>query len=230
MLVSALKEISANEARVALTPQSARRFAALGLKLKVETAAGLAAGFADEDYAAAGVEIAPNAMAAAKEANLVLKVRAPLISEDKLFHYGQTLLADFQNTAVQRRQTIAALGITCFDLTRIPRISRAQSMDVLSSQTNLAGYKAVLEAFNLLPQTAPLLMTAAGTLAPARVLVLGVGVAGLQAIATAKRLGALVYAHDIRPEVKEQIQSLGARFVDAADQNSLAQRLSQPMF
>lgn len=217
MIIATLKETTPGEQRVAATPETVKKYTDLGFKVRVETNAGLAAGFDDESYLAAGAEIAKTPEQTVKSANIIIKIHAPLVSEDRLFSQGQTIIANFDALSQKERiKTIAALGVDAFALELLPRISRAQSMDILSSQSNLAGYKAVIEAFNLLPKAAPLLMTAAGTNAPARVLVLGAGVAGLQAIATAKRLGAVVYASDVRIAAKEQVESLGAKFVDVA--------------
>lgn len=222
MIIAVLKEITPGEARVAATPDVVKKYTDMGFKVRVEKNAGTAAGFADADYVKAGAEIKNTPVQTVEDASIIVKIWAPMVSEDALFKHGQTIIANFQalnNPA--RIKTISALGVTSFALELLPRISRAQSMDILSSQSNLAGYKAVIEAFNLLPKAAPLMMTAAGTNAPARVLVLGAGVAGLQAIATAKRLGALVYASDVRPAVKEQIESLGGKFVEVAAQEDL---------
>ncbi len=221
MIIAVLKEIAAGETRVAATPDVVKRCCDMGLKVRIEKNAGAAAGFDDADYAAAGAEIMPDPAKTVQSAAIILKIWAPFVSEDSLFKPGQVLIANFQaQTNPERVKTLAKLGLTCFAMELMPRTSRAQSMDILSSQSSLAGYKAVIEAFNLLPKAAPLMMTAAGTVTPARVLVLGAGVAGLQAIATAKRLGAVVYASDVRPAVKEQVESLGGKFVDVeTDEN-----------
>ncbi len=214
MIISCPKEIFPGETRVALTPETAAKMAAWGYEIRVEKNAGTTAGFSDEAYQKAGATVVDNAY---EDANILLKIWAPLPGEATQLRAGQTVLANFEALRYPDRITsFAALGITAFALDKLPRISRAQSMDILSSQSNLAGYCAILEAASLLPKAIPMMMTAAGTVPPARVLILGAGVAGLQAIATAKRLGAQVYAADVRSEVKEQVESLGARFVEVA--------------
>jgi len=186
----------------------------------VEAGAGEGASIADAAFAAAGATIAPDAASALKDADVVLKVQRPLTAEEgldelALIKPGALLishLAALQNKA--QVEAYARANVTAFALELLPRISRAQNMDILSSQSNLAGYKAVLDAAAVYGRAFPMMMTAAGTIPPARVLILGVGVAGLQAIATAKRLGAVVYAFDVRPAVKEQVESLGGKFVE----------------
>lgn len=228
MKIAVLKERRADERRVAASPETVRKLIGLGATVAVETGAGVASGMTDAAYAEAGAVIAPSARAAAEGAAVVLKVRAPLAAgeegaaEDELAVIPSgAMLVGILNpyAAPQRIAAYAAAGITAFALELLPRITRAQTMDVLSSQANLAGYKAVLEAANL-SKAFPLMMTAAGTVAPARVFVLGAGVAGLQAIATAKRLGAVVSATDVRPAAKEQVQSLGATFVMVENEES----------
>ena len=181
----------------------------------------VAATFPDETYRQAGAEIVADTAALWKGAGLILKIWAPQPEEDAYLFPGQTIVANFQALDNRERAAVfAARRTTCFALELIPRISRAQSMDILTSQSNLAGYKAVLKGVNMLDRALPMMMTAAGTVPPARVLILGAGVAGLQAIATAKRLGAQVYAADVRPSVKEQVESLGARFVDVENEEN----------
>lgn len=214
MIIAVLKETADFEQRVALTPPAAQKLIADGAKIKTEKGAGKAAGFADEEYANAGVEIAADARAALKGASLLFKIRAPSAEETKRLPDGLTVIADFR-TFVPDWELVKNRRLSLFALERIPRISRAQDMDILSSQDNLAGYKAAIEAVNMLNRAAPMMTTAAGSIMPAKVLVVGIGVAGLQAAATAKRLGAVVFAHDIRPETREQAESLGARFVEA---------------
>ena len=212
MLIGVPTETLAGEARVAATPESVRKLIAQGHVVRVQSDAGVAAGCPDSAYAAAGCEITDAAGAYA--AQLVLKVRAPTAEETARFARGTVLvgmLNPFDRDGLDR---LAKAGITAFALEAAPRTSRAQSMDVLSSQANIAGYKAVMLAANHYPRLFPMLMTAAGTIKAARVVVLGVGVAGLQAIATAKRLGAVIEASDVRPAVKEQVESLGAKFID----------------
>ncbi len=220
MKIAIPRERSAGETRVAATPEAVKKWVALGFEVVVEKGAGLAASFSDAAYKDAGATIAKDAAAALKSADVVLKVRAPLTeAEDaggelSLFRPGTVLVAHL--AALQNRAAIeayAAAGITAFALELMPRISRAQSMDVLSSQSNLAGYKAVIDAAAEYGSAFPLMMTAAGTIAPAKVFVMGAGVAGLQAIATAKRLGAVVTGYDVRPVTKEQVESLGGKFV-----------------
>lgn len=221
MLIAVPKEIKSGETRVAATPDIVRKYKFMGLDVHVQSGAGEASGFSDQDYRNAGAEIKKTAEDTYKKANIILKIWAPEASEDHYLKSGMAIFANFQALTNRGRiVTFAHLGLTCFALELMPRISRAQSMDILSSQSNLAGYKAVLEAVNHLSAAVPMMMTAAGTIAPAKALILGAGVAGLQAIATAKRLGAVVYASDVRPQVKEQIESLGGKFVEVkSDEN-----------
>lgn len=215
MIISIPKEITSNETRVAATPETITKLHKLGFRLKIEHNAGQQSGFSDKDYAQAGAEICNFAEQTYANSDIILKINAPLPQEDKFLKSGMTVIGDFQAlNNPERTKAFAHLGLRCFALDLIPRISRAQSIDILSSQSNLAGYRAVIEAISLLPQAVPLMMTAAGTIPPAKVLILGVGVAGLQAIATAKRLGAQVFASDIREETKEQVISLGAKFIE----------------
>ena len=199
---------------MAVVPDVAKRLADLGLEVAVESGAGVGAGFSDDAYRDAGAELVAGP-GPVLGADVVLKVQAPTLEEVRMLKQG-ALLVSFLQPATQAEvvEALAQQGVTAFSLELLPRISRAQSMDALSSQASLAGYKAVLMAANRLGKFFPMLMTAAGTIAPARVLVLGAGVAGLQAIATARRLGAVVEAYDVRPAVKEEVQSLGARFVE----------------
>ena len=212
MLIGVPLETAAGETRVAATPETVKKLKALGHALKVQSGAGVAASATDEAYAAAGAEVCDRAAAFAAE--LVLKVRSPADDELGLMPAGTTLvglLNPFDTAGLVR---LAAAGLTSYALEAAPRTTRAQSMDVLSSQANIAGYKAVMLAADRYQRLFPMLMTAAGTIKAARVVVLGVGVAGLQAIATAKRLGAVIDASDVRPSVKEQVESLGAKFID----------------
>jgi NAD(P) transhydrogenase subunit alpha len=202
------------ELRVAVTPETAKKLKSQGHVIRVQAGAGLAASAIDTAYAAVGCEIVD--AAAAFGADLVLKVRAPTAAELPLLRKGAVLVGMLNPFDRDGLVALAAAGLTSFALEAAPRTTRAQSMDVLSSQANIAGYKAVLIAANLYPRLFPMLMTAAGTIKAARVVVLGVGVAGLQAIATAKRLGAVIEASDVRPAVKEQVESLGAKFIDVA--------------
>jgi NAD(P) transhydrogenase subunit alpha len=213
------KERRGGETRVAATPDTVKKLKGLGLDVTVETGAGAGAHFSDEDYAAAGATIAPDAAAAFKSADIVLKVRGPSADEMGLLKPGTILVALLAPaTEKDAIASLAQVGVTAFAMEFLPRISRAQAMDVLSSQANLAGYKAAIDAAAQFGRAMPMMMTAAGTIAPARVLVMGAGVAGLQAIATAKRLGAIVSATDVRPATKEQVESLGATFVAVMDE------------
>ena len=219
MKLAVPRETSSGETRVAATPESVKKLKGLGLDVTVETGAGEAVHVSDADYAAAGATIAPDARTALADADIVLKVRAPKGGETALLKKGAVvaaLLAPYsEKDAIA---VLAAQGVAAFAMEFLPRISRAQAMDVLSSQANLAGYKAVIDAAAQFGRAMPMMMTAAGTIAPARVLVMGVGVAGLQAIATAKRLGAIVSATDVRPATKEQVESLGGNFVAVMDE------------
>jgi NAD(P) transhydrogenase subunit alpha len=209
------RETAPGERRVGLAPDAATRLAASGLSFVVEAGAGLHAGYTDAAYADAGFEVVADARAVYERADVVCKVQKPSPDEVGLLRQGQVLVA-FLQPLVQPElvQELAARGVTAFSMDAIPRITRAQSMDALSSQATVAGYKAVLLAAAELNTFLPMLTTAAGTVPPAKVLVLGAGVAGLQAIATARRLGAVVSAFDTRPVVKEQVQSLGATFIE----------------
>ncbi len=205
-------ETKSEEQRVAATPETVKKMLALGCKVIVQKSAGERASITDAAYQAAGAEVV-----SAKEvfkADLILKVRAPEPNEIKAMQAGTTLIGLLEPFNQPQLQAVANQRVTAFALEALPRNSRAQSMDVLSSQANVAGYKAVLLASHFYQRFMPMLMTSAGTVKAARVLVLGAGVAGLQAIATARRLGAVVEASDVRPAVKEQIESLGAKFLD----------------
>ena len=218
MKLAILKERREGELRVAATPDTVKKYKALGLDVVVEQAAGAGAHFADQDYLAAGASIAPDAVEALSGADIVLAVRGPdaaTIGQIKKGAVLAALLAPYVEKDAAAK--LAQQGIIAFAMEALPRISRAQAMDVLSSQANLAGYKAVIDAAAKFGRAMPMMMTAAGTIAPARVLVMGAGVAGLQAIATARRLGAIVSATDVRPATKEQVESLGATFVAVID-------------
>jgi NAD(P) transhydrogenase subunit alpha len=215
MLIGIPAEIVDGENRVAATPETIKKIISKGLhKVIVQTGAGQNSSFPDDAYEAAGATLVDSAADIYEQAELLLKVQSPTSEEAELLRRGQVLVGLLQphNEAALERLTKA--GVIGFSMERLPRISRAQSMDVLSSQANLAGYKAVLMAANAYPKLMPMLMTAAGTIKAARVIIMGVGVAGLQAIATAKRLGAVVEATDVRPETKEQVESLGAKFIE----------------
>jgi len=209
------RELAPGEKRVAATPETVKRLMIKGVSLKVECGAGLAAGFRDDDFAAVGAELRPAAELPWNEADGVLCVNPPPTDVLDRLRPGSLLvglLAPYGASGLT--ETLNRRQASAIALELLPRISRAQSMDVLSSQANIAGYKAVLLAAAALDRYVPMLMTAAGTIQPSRVLVLGAGVAGLQAVATAKRLGGVVYVSDVRPAVKEQVESLGGRFID----------------
>ena len=220
MKISIPRERRAHERRVAATPETVKKFVALGIDVAVEAGAGEASRITDAAYEAAGAKIIGDLAQLLADADVVLKVQRPLLAgedgpnELALMKRGALLIAILSPYAdLDAIQQYAAAGVTAMALEFVPRITRAQSMDVLSSQSNLAGYRAVLEAVNVYDRAMPMMMTAAGTIAPARVMVLGAGVAGLQAIATAKRLGAIVSATDVRAASKEQVESLGGKFV-----------------
>ncbi len=212
MLIGVPAETVAGETRVAVTPETAKKLKAQGHALRVQRGAGVAASVPDAAYEAVGCEVTDAAGAFGCE--LVLKVRAPSQAEVRLIKPGTTVVGMLNPFDAAGLQRLAAAGLTGFALEAAPRTTRAQSMDVLSSQANIAGYKAVMIAADRYQRFFPMLMTAAGTVKAARVVILGVGVAGLQAIATAKRLGAVIEASDVRPSVKEQVESLGAKFID----------------
>jgi H+-translocating NAD(P) transhydrogenase subunit alpha len=212
MLIGIPLETTAGETRVAVTPETARKLIAQGHALRLQSGAGVAASAPDAAYEAVGVQVTD--AAGAWGCDLVLKVRPPAIEETPLLRAGSTLVGMLNPFDKDGLQRLAAAGVTGFALEAAPRITRAQSMDVLSSQANIAGYKAVILAAHHYQRFFPMLMTAAGTVKAARVVILGVGVAGLQAIATAKRLGAVIEASDVRPSVKEQVESLGGKFID----------------
>ena len=239
MKVGVPKEIVAGERRVALVPETVAKLAKSGLEVVVETGAGERAAFPDRAYAEVGAKLAPDAATTLSEADVVLKVQKPAVNEAlgkhevALMREGSVLIAMLQPLShPDLVKTLAERKITSFSMDAIPRITRAQPMDALSSQSTVAGYKAALLAANAVGKFFPMLTTAAGTIAPAKVLVLGAGVAGLQAIATARRLGAVVQAFDVRPAVKEQVESLGAQFVglaieEAEEKTGYAKELSE---
>lgn len=220
MKIAVPRERRAYEKRVAATPETVKKYVALGLEVAVETGAGENSRYPDADYAAAGAKVIASPAELLSDADIVLKVQRPLLSSeddvDELALMKKNalligMLAPYN--APDSLTGYANSNITAIALELVPRITRAQNMDVLSSQSNLAGYRAVLDAAYIYERGMPMMMTAAGTIAPARVMVLGAGVAGLQAIATAKRLGAIVSATDVRPAAKEQVESLGGKFV-----------------
>ncbi|MEY4076680.1 MAG: hypothetical protein RIQ69_1050 [Pseudomonadota bacterium] len=212
MRIGVPAETRAGETRVAMTPETAKKLKAQGHTLHVQSGAGLAASVTDAAYEAVGVDITDAAGALSCE--LVLKVSAPTAAELKHMKSGAALVGMLNPFDAEGLGQLAVAGLTSFALEAAPRTTRAQSMDVLSSQANIAGYKAVMVASDKYQRFFPMLMTAAGTVKAARVVILGVGVAGLQAIATAKRLGAVIEASDVRPSVKEQVESLGGKFID----------------
>ncbi len=214
MKVAIPSERREHETRVAGTPESVKKLVALGLEVSVERGAGGRASFQDGEYESAGATLVDDAGTLFENADIVLKVQRPLADELAAMRRGSVLIGMLSPHADRDSvKAYAAQGVDAFAMEFMPRISRAQSMDVLSSQSNLAGYKAVVDAAAEFTRAMPMMMTAAGTIAPARVMVLGAGVAGLQAIATARRLGAIVSATDVRPAAKEQVESLGATFV-----------------
>lgn len=225
------REEAPGERRVALTPETCRKFVAAGARVLLERGAGAAAGLPDAAYAEAGAQIVDDASAALSDADVVLCVQPPAPQRIAAMKPGATLVGALQPQAdPARAEALQSRGIVAFPLERLPRTTRAQAMDILSSQAGMAGYKAVLIAATLTPRFFPMLTTAAGTIRPSKVLVVGAGVAGLQAIATAKRLGAQVEGFDVRPETREQIESLGGKFLDlgvsAAGEGGYARQLS----
>jgi NAD(P) transhydrogenase subunit alpha len=217
--VAVLRERRPGESRVAATPETVRKLLGRGLSVTLEAGAGEAASYQDEDYRAAGGEVVADAAAALMGADVLLAVRAPEAAAVKALRPGAVvigLLDPYGNDAL--RTLLTGSQVTAFAMELVPRITRAQAMDVLSSQANLAGYRAVIEAAEAYGRALPMMMTAAGTVAAAKVFVMGAGVAGLQAIATARRLGAVVTATDVRPAAKEQVESLGAKFVAVEDE------------
>lgn len=215
MIAGVCKELQENEKRVALTPEGVEKLISLGIDVQVEQGAGLASSYTDENYTTSGASIVESRDQILSSSDLLIAVNAPDIETIKKMKSGSVLISfiwPLQNG--DYIELLKSQNITGMAMDTIPRISRAQSMDALSSMSNIAGYKAALMGANQLDRYLPMMMTAAGTIPPAKVLVLGAGVAGLQAIATAKRLGAVVEAFDVRPIVKEQVESLGAKFVE----------------
>lgn len=226
MKIAVLKERRPFEKRVAATPETVKKYRALGFEVVVESGCGVESSFLDAHYAAAGAVVAPDAASACLGAQIVLKVQRPMnagegLDETNLIPPEATLICMMNPYAARDElASYAAKRVTAMAMELMPRITRAQVMDVLSSQSNLVGYRAVIDAATEFGRAFPMMMTAAGTVAPARVFVMGAGVAGLQAIATAKRLGAIVSATDVRPAAKEQVQSLGATFVMVENEES----------
>ena len=219
MRVAVLSETDKVETRVAATPETVKKYKALGADVVVQAGAGVKAGFPDSEFEAAGAEIAKTAADTLKDADIVLKVRRPAETELAGYKPGAIVIGIMdpygQDAALK---ALAAAQVSAFSMELMPRITRAQVMDVLSSQANLAGYRAVIDATGEYGRAMPMMMTAAGTVPAARVFVMGAGVAGLQAIATARRLGAVVTATDVRPAAKEQVESLGGKFVAVEDE------------
>src|ERR1700693_846077 len=215
MRIAVARETDAGEPRVAATPETVKKFKALGAEVAVARGAGIASGIPDEDYEAARATVGDDV---AKDADIVLKVRRPGPNELSQYKKGALVVAimdPYGNEAALKQ--MAEAGLVAFAMELMPRITRAQSMDVLSSKANLAGYRAVIDAAEEYGRALPMMMTAAGTVPAAKVFIMGVGVAGLQAIATARRLGAIVTATDVRPATKEQVESLGAKFIAVED-------------
>ena len=233
MKIGVPKERRLHERRVAATPDSVKRLVGMGAEVLVETGAGAGSNIPDDAFVAAGAKIAPDEAVALREADIVLKVQRPLTAaeggpdEVALLKKG-TILVGLLSPHADRAllDAYAKAGIVAFSMEFTPRITRAQAMDALSSQSNLAGYKAVIDAAAEFGRAFPMMMTAAGTIAPARVVILGAGVAGLQAIATARRLGAVVSAFDVRAAAKEQVESLGASFVEVSAEDAKAAETS----
>ncbi|CAN5432570.1 Re/Si-specific NAD(P)(+) transhydrogenase subunit alpha [soil metagenome] len=217
--IAVTRERREGETRCAVTPDTVKKFVAMGATVTVEAGTGAGSSFPDADYVAAGAVVKPDTHAVLDGADIVLKVRGPTAQETSALKPGAIVIALLD--AYREKDTVAALSaanVTAFAMEFVPRITRAQVMDALSSQANLAGYRAVIEAAAAYGRGFPMMMTAAGTVAPAKVFVMGVGVAGLQAIATARRLGAVVTATDVRPATKEQVESLGAKFLAVEDE------------
>ena len=217
--IAVTRERREGETRCAVTPETVKKLIALGATVSVEAGTGIGSSIPDADYAEAGATVKPDTRAVLDSADIVLKVRGPTAQEISALKPGAVVVAMLD--AYREKDTVEALkgaNVTAFAMEFVPRITRAQVMDVLSSQANLAGYRAVIEAAYAFGKGFPMMMTAAGTVAPAKVFVMGVGVAGLQAIATARRLGAVVTATDVRPATKEQVESLGAKFLAVEDE------------
>jgi NAD(P) transhydrogenase subunit alpha len=216
MKVAVVAEVDAGEPRVAATPETVKKITGLGAEVAIEPGAGMKSGILDADYSAAGAAVTADA---ANGADVVLKVRRPLAAELSRFKRGAIVIAIMDPYGHEDAlRALADAGLICFAMELLPRITRAQGMDVLSSQANLAGYRAVIDAAAEYGRALPMMMTAAGTVPATKVFIMGAGVAGLQAIATARRLGAVVTATDVRPAAKEQVESLGAKFIAVEDE------------
>ena len=220
MIVGVLKEVLDGENRVAITPQTVKDLLKSGLEVHIQAGAGESSFITDSDYENSGAKIVADASSILSNSDLTIKVATATLDEIDQLKNGSAYISFIQTTRdTEAVKKLTQKNISAFSMHLIPRTTLAQSMDALSSQANVAGYKAVITGAMHLPVYMPLLMTAAGTIPPAKVLIIGAGVAGLQAIATAKRLGAQVEAFDVRPEVKEQVESLGAKFVEVASEN-----------
>src|ERR1041384_8070278 len=221
MKIAVAREIDPSEPRVAASPDTVKKFKALGAEIAIEPGAGIKSGLPDSEFTAVGANVAADAL---KDADIVIKVKRPEAGELANYKRGALVIAimdPYGNDAALK--AMADAGVSAFAMELMPRITRAQVMDVLSSQANLAGYRAVIEAAGAFQRGFPMMMTAAGTVPPARLFVIGAGVAGLQAIATGRRLGAIVSATDVRPAAKEEIKSLGANFVGVEDEETARQ-------
>ncbi|HUI21958.1 MAG TPA: Re/Si-specific NAD(P)(+) transhydrogenase subunit alpha [Methylocella sp.] len=219
MLIGVPAESDPAEGRVAATPETVKKFVGLGAQVRVQTGAGLKSGIADQDYTAAGGTLTPDTPATVREADIVLRVRRPSPADIAGVKPGAAIIAVMDPYGhIDALQSLASAGVCAFAMELMPRITRAQTMDVLSSQANIAGYRAVIDAAAEYGRVIPMMMTAAGMIQPAKIFVMGVGVAGLQAIATARKLAAIVTATDVRPATKEQVVSLGAKFVAVEDE------------
>jgi len=215
MIIGIIKETQNQETRVAITPQSIAQLRQKGFEIIIEQSAGQSAFFYDNDYQTAGAKICSSAPKILSQSDILLQIAPPKISQLHYLKKQATIITDFQNYSVNNYlPKLKQQNLNCFALNQLPRISRAQPFDILSSQSNIAGYQAVIYAANLIPKMIPMMFTSAGTIPPQKFLIIGIGVAGLQAIATAKRLGGKVYAHDPRLETKEQTESLGAIYID----------------
>jgi H+-translocating NAD(P) transhydrogenase subunit alpha len=219
MLIAIPAENDPAEGRVAATPETVKKFVGLGAEVRVQTGAGLKSGIPDQDYVAAGATIVPSTAAAVQDADIVLRVRRPSAADITGAKQGAAVIAVMDPYGhIDALQSLASAGVCAFAMELMPRITRAQTMDVLSSQANIAGYRAVIDAAAEYGRVIPMMMTAAGMIKPATIFIMGVGVAGLQAIATARKLAAIVTATDVRPATKEQVVSLGAKFIAVEDE------------
>jgi NAD(P) transhydrogenase subunit alpha len=219
MLIAIPAENDPAEGRVAATPETVKKFVGLGAEVKIQTGAGLKSGVPDQEYTRAGAAITPDALATVQDADIVLRVRRPGAADVAGAKHGAAVIAIMDPYGhIDALNSLAAAGVCAFAMELMPRITRAQTMDVLSSQANIAGYRAIIDAAAEYGRVIPMMMTAAGMIPPAKVFIMGVGVAGLQAIATARKLGAIVTATDVRPATKEQVVSLGAKFIAVEDE------------